>query len=295
MKSGEAISRALKKLGYGVLEIDVDHNIMKNLIENGVDVVFIALHGRWGEDGTIQGLLELLKIPYTGSGVLASALSINKALSKKIFIQENLPTPEYIVLNKKDIEENLGKKMKKIFNIGLPLVIKPCSEGSTVGTSIVREKGQLKKAFDKAIGFDDIIIVEKYIKGIELTVGILGREAKSLPVVEVIPKSGFYDFKAKYTKGMTRYIVPAQIPEDKANLAQDLALKAHQALGCEGVSRVDMRLSDNGEIFILEVNSIPGMTETSLVPKAAEAEGIDFIKLIDIILKSARLKIIDWQ
>jgi len=287
--TGKNIYQSLLESGYNSLFIDLKDDFYSKLKE--INLAFLAVHGRYGEDGTAQGLLELMKIPYTGSGVLASAIAINKVMSKKILIYENIPTPEYIELNSasgEDLKEMVSVIEKKF---DYPIIVKPNSEGSTIGVNIVQKKDQLKHAVKEAIKYDNKILVEEYIKGRELTVSIIGREPVALPIIEIKPKSGFYDYKSKYTKNMTQYIVPAELDKKVANRVSEMALKCHRVLECSGISRVDFILDDTGNAYVFELNTMPGMTATSLVPKAAKAAGIDFALLVEIILDSASLKI----
>lgn len=287
--TGRNIYQSLVESGYNTMFIDIKDDFYTKLGE--IDLAFLAVHGRYGEDGTMQGLLELMKIPYTGSGVLASAIAINKIMSKKILIQENIPTPEYIDLDFtgiRDLNTMVSLIEKKI---DYPMVVKPNSEGSTIGVNIVQRKNELKNALEEAAKYDHKILVEEYIKGRELTVSIIGSEPVALPIIEIKPKSGFYDYKSKYTKNMTQYIVPAELDKKIAAIISKIALKCHRALGCSGISRVDLMLDDNNNAYFFELNTMPGMTATSLVPKAAEAAGIDFALLVEIILDSASLKI----
>jgi len=240
----------------------------------------------------VQGLLELLKIPYTGSGVLASSLAIDKIFSKKIFVLENIPTPDYISLDYK--KEYDLKEIKKMVSdkIGCyPIIVKPSREGSTIGVSIVETEEELDGAINYAGIYDSRILLEAFIKGRNLTVSLLGEKPKPLPIIEIIPKSGFYDFKSKYTAGLTEYIVPAKLEPKTEEFINDLAVKTHESLGCYGISRVDFMLDENNNPFILEINTMPGMTSTSLVPKAAGAAGINFENLVEIILNYSSLKL----
>jgi D-alanine-D-alanine ligase len=287
--TGKNIYQSLLESGYNALFIDLMDDFYSKLKE--INLAFLAVHGRYGEDGTAQGLLELMKIPYTGSGVLASAIAINKVMSKKILIYENIPTPEYIELNSASGEglKEMVSVIEKKFDY--PIIVKPNSEGSTIGVNIVQKKDQLKHAVKEAIKYDNKILVEEYIKGRELTVSIIGREPVALPIIEIKPKSGFYDYKSKYTKNMTQYIVPAELDKKVANRVSEMALKCHRVLECSGISRVDFILDDTGNAYVFELNTMPGMTATSLVPKAAKAAGIDFALLVEIILDSASLKL----
>jgi len=257
--------------------------INSNLLDD-VDVVFIILHGKWGEDGTVQALLELRGKKYTGSGVLASAIGIDKNMSKIVFKHHGVQTPEWFTIRKNKIDlKEIREKIEKSFSY--PCVVKPNDQGSTVGLSLVKCPDDIEPAIELAFKYSDQVIVEDFIDGKELTVGILGNTA--LPVIEIIPKGGIYDYYHKYTKGATEYIVPAQIPEKLTQKLQEQALLAFESIGCKGFARVDFRVKDNGEIYCLEINTIPGMTGTSLVPKAAKAAGIDFPELVDRIVKLA--------
>jgi D-alanine-D-alanine ligase len=323
LASGEAIVKALKNAGHKVIALDTAQG-QKFLPDTGkylpqgidteppdiselerkgkelalkaidsfdfseVDVVFLALHGGQGEDGTIQALLDLTGKPYTGSGVLASAVAMNKAMSKKIFEREGILTPDWFLIENSDLSD-LSSITNQIQNsFGFPCVVKPNDQGSTVGLSVVSEKTELSKAFDFAKKFSTQFLFEKYISGRELTVGILGDQA--LPVVEIVPEHGIYDYECKYTTGKSNYICPAEIPEDRAKEIQAMALKAFKALGCEGYARVDFRYGEDDRFYCLEVNTLPGMTATSLVPKAAKAVGIGFPELVNKIAKLALKK-----
>ncbi|MBI5123822.1 MAG: D-alanine--D-alanine ligase, partial [Candidatus Omnitrophica bacterium] len=242
----------------------------------------IALHGRFGEDGTVQKMLEEARIPYTGSGPEASRLALDKIASKKRFIEKNIPIPKYTVFKK-------GRfSIDDAHSVGYPLVVKPQSEGSSIGLSVVKEKKFLREAADKAFQYGDNIIVEEYISGRELTVGILGD--KALPVIEIVARDHVYDYEAKYKAQDTRYLVPAPISDEAREKAHLLGLAAHNALDCSSFSRVDMILDNSGRIFVLEVNTIPGMTERSLLPKAAAAIGLPFGELCVKILENALSK-----
>ncbi|MFB3884423.1 MAG: D-alanine--D-alanine ligase [Thermodesulfobacteriota bacterium] len=284
LKTGKAILRALAEKGYTVCSIDVDQNVAETLIKKRIEYAFVALHGRFGEDGTVQGMLELMRVPYTGSGVLASALAIHKIMSKKILLCETIPTPPFEVVQRRDLEKGSLRKI----SLPLPLVIKPAREGSTIGISIVRTEEDLVPSLREAGKYDEEILVEKFVKGKEITVGIL--EDIPLPVIEIVPKGGFYDYHSKYTKGETQYIIPARIPREKYLHAQEMSLKAFHALGCSGCARVDLMTDENDDSFVIDINTMPGMTETSLLPKAANHVGISFEDLVERILLGASLK-----
>jgi D-alanine-D-alanine ligase len=284
LKSGKAILKALLEKGYQAYPVDVSHDLPEVIAREKIECAFIALHGRFGEDGTVQALLEIMKVPYTGSGVLASALAIHKIMAKKIFLAEGIPTPSFDVLSREGVERNHLKS-----SLPLPLVIKPAREGSTIGISIVQAGEELQPALKKAGKYDEDILLETFMKGKEITVSILGD--LPLPIIEIVPKSGFYDFHSKYTKGETQYIIPARISREKYLRAQEISLKAFKALGCSGFARVDLMTDENEDPFVIDVNTIPGMTETSLFPKAAGYAGIPFEDLAERILLGASLKI----
>jgi D-alanine-D-alanine ligase len=248
------------------------------------EVVFLALHGGAGEDGTIQALLDLAGKPYTGSGVLASALAMNKAMSKRVFEREGIPTPRWILV------EATEKRAIDTTALGLPMVVKPNAQGSTVGLTIVTGLDQLPAALRLAFEYGDEALIEEFIPGRELTVGMLGDEA--LPIVEIEPEGGHYDYESKYTAGKSVYTCPANLPDALAARIRDLGRRAALALGCRGVSRVDFRLSPANEAYCLEVNTIPGMTPTSLVPMAAKARGLSYDQLVERMLE---LALADWR
>ena len=280
LKSGDAVGKALSGLGYQVIIIDFSdvQELTRKLRSANVDCIFNALHGRFGEDGGVQEILDEFEIPYTGSRVAASRLAMDKIASRKIFEQNYIPVPEYNVFNK-------TRSKSHGLNWEFPLVVKPAKQGSSIGLSIVENPESLFIALKNAFVFDQEIIVEKYINGREITVGIL--EDNPLPVIEIVPKNKVYDFQAKYTPGMSDYIVPADLPQDIACFAQDTALKAHKLLGCRCFSRVDIMLDCNQRPVVLEVNTIPGFTATSLLPKAAASCGIDFARLCQRMIASA--------
>ena len=278
LKSGNCVLNALKEANLNATAFDVNRELPDRLIKEKIDLVFIALHGKPGEDGTIQGMLDILNIPYTGSGVLASALSMDKIASKRLFQIAGIPTPEFRIISKD--KPYITNPLENF-----PVVIKPSTEGSTIGISIVRKEDEFRKALKTAFHYDNDVICEKYIDGKEITVGIL--EEKALPAIEIIPKSGFYDFNAKYKKKSTDFVVPAKLKKEKSAKIKQIALKAHKTLGCYGMSRVDMKLDSKFNPYVLEINTIPGLTETSLLPKAAQAAGINFKELCLILLNSA--------
>ena len=284
LRTGNAILKALQDKGYNAVAIDADREAVLKLQRAAVDAAFIALHCALGEDGVIQGLLEMLQIPYTGSGVLASALAMNKVAAKKIFIYHGLPTPRFQSLR---VGPGRAPDAAAAITIAGPMIVKPAEEGSTIGVSIVRTREELLPALENARSFGSELLVEEYITGRELTVGILNDQP--LPLIEIIPRKGFYDYQAKYQKGETDYVFPDWPGAQREAEIQGLALRAFQALGCSGAGRVDFMVDRHGNPLILEVNTVPGMTETSLLPKAARRAGIEFSELVERILWSAAL------
>ncbi len=278
IRSGRAVLSALKELGYNVFPLDLDRDAASRLKRKGAEVAFIALHGRYGEDGCIQGLLELMGIPYTGSGVLASALAMDKAATKTVLKENDIPVPRWKVFKR-------GERMNRL--PALPLVVKPTNQGSTIGVSVVKKRADLGPAVKKARRYGPSVIVEEYIEGRELTVSIL--DGRAFPVVEIRPKEGLYNYKCKYTKGMTDFIVPAALGRRVEKRVLDAALKAYSVMGCRGAARVDMVLGRDATPYVLEVNTVPGMTETSLLPMAAASAGMSYKKLVEAILTGARL------
>jgi D-alanine-D-alanine ligase len=275
LRSGSAVYKALQGLGYNVIAIDAGPDICNVLKREKVELAFLALHGGCGENGSVQGMLEVLGIKYTGSGVLASALAMDKEASKKIFRYHNIPVPPFVILK--------GERKAERIEFDLPWVLKPATEGSSVGVSIVREKETFDEALAKAFSFGPRAIVEKYIDGKEIHIGILN--GRTLGGVEVRPSLEFYNYEAKYTSGITAYILPPEIPDGVYEQAKAAALSAHLALGCRGASRVDLMIDAGGNPYVLEVNTIPGMTETSLLPKIAGLAGYDFPRLIEEMIR----------
>lgn len=285
LKSGQAVCEALRQSAVDALPIDIktsDRRENISLINSRkIDCAFIALHGFFGEDGQIQGILDTLGIQYTGSGKLASELAMNKVASRKIFAGAGLAVPRYRLINKTSYKKGGFREP----DFKLPWVIKPCGHGSSVGLSIVDKREDFEKGLKTAFAFDKDVLVEEYLRGRELTVGILDEEA--LPVIEIVPKNRFFDYQAKYTAGMTDYILPAQLEDYVAEGTQKAALCAHQLLGCSGCSRVDIILAEDNTPVVLELNSIPGLTAASLLPKAARFIGIEFSQLCLRLIRSA--------
>jgi D-alanine-D-alanine ligase len=280
LNSGDQVFEALDKDKYQIIRYDPKTDLSRLVADApGIDAALIIRHGPYGEDGTVQGLLELLGIPYQGSGVLGSALAMNKLAAKYLYEKAGLPVPPYIALQKGDPLDPAAWEKQ----LGLPLVVKPNEAGSSVGMSIVKSTGAIAAAVEKAFAHDDTILLERYVEGIELTGGVIGnRELLALPLIEIIPdeQHEFFDYEAKYTAGVTQEICPARIDDQMTVTAQAYAKTAHSALFCKGYSRTDMILKDN-QIFVLETNTIPGMTSTSLLPQAAKVAGFSFNRLLD--------------
>jgi D-alanine-D-alanine ligase len=284
MRSGEAVVAALADRGYDAWPLFVDRDVDMVLRQARIDVAFLTLHGRYGEDGCIQGLLEVLGIPYTGSGVLASALAMNKARAKELFRLSNLPTaPGYLV------EADSGEDLIEMHgSFGFPVVVKPAGEGSSLGIRVAHDELELETAVEEALRFDDQVLVERLVTGKEISVGII--DGKAIGAVEVVPKRGFFDFNNKYTSGRTEYHLPARLSPERYRSVLRLATMANEALGCEGATLVDLIVSDKGNEVVLEINTLPGLTPTSLLPKIAHAAGLSFEDLVEETLNGARLR-----
>ena len=278
IRSAENVYNALKEKQYDPIKIDLDRDIAEKIKKENIGIAYIILHGSPGEDGTIQGLLDILDIPYTGSGVLGSAAAMNKIAAKQLFSANNIPTPPYGI-----VDRNI--EWKTIKHLGFPVIFKPCSEGSSIGVNKFNSQEEAEEKFPDLIGQYKYGIVEKFIKGRDITIGVLDDNGKSiaLPILELAPDAEFYNYEAKYTKGMTKFICPADLKEDIASEAKELAVRAHRSLWCSGVSRVDMIVKKN-DIYVLEVNTVPGMTETSDLPAEAAQMGLEFNDLVAKIL-----------
>jgi D-alanine-D-alanine ligase len=281
LKSGTMVLAALRKSGVDAHAFDPRDQRLEQLIAQKFDRVFIALHGRFGEDGTVQGALEYLGIPYTGSGVMASALAMDKWRTKLLWQAAGVSTPPYALLSRDSDFAGVAARL------GLPLMVKPAREGSSIGMSKVTSVEMLQAAFELAAQYDSVIIAEKFVEGMELTAGILGAEA--LPLIRLETPRVFYDYQAKYFSDDTRYLCPCGLPQAQEEALQAAALAAFQLLGCSGWGRVDIMLDARGQPYLLEVNTIPGMTDHSLVPLAARARGMSFEDLVVRILESAHV------
>jgi len=287
LKSGTAVFDALQQKGYRVVAIDVGHDICQVLQREGIEIAFLVMHGGHGENGAIQGLLEVMGVPYTGSGVLASALAMDKESAKKVFMHHQIPVPPFVVISNRFPGQGnrlgTGDSGRLSIPFVLPWVVKPATEGSSIGVSIVREEASLAQALDQALKFGGRVVIEKYIPGREIQVGILNGAV--LGAVEIRPKIEFYSYEAKYTPGLTEYILPPDMDIGLLGKAEDTALSAHRVLGCNGATRVDLVVDQDGIPYVLEVNTIPGMTETSLLPKIARLAGLGFPDLVEAILR----------
>ena len=283
IKTGDAVAGALESRGYAVEKIFVDRDLDRALRQTKIDVAFLALHGRYGEDGCVQGMLEIFGIPYTGSDVLASALAMNKVKAKELFRYRNLPTPPSYVIER----DHEGSIEDEHAGFGFPAVVKPANEGSSIGVALARDIGDLEHAIEEAFRFDHQVLVERFIDGIEISVAVLNDRA--LGAIEIAPAEAFFDYGAKYTAGRTHYHMPARLSPEAYRGVLTHAEAAHRALGCTGATRVDMIVSPLGNEFVLEVNTIPGMTPTSLLPKIARHAGLSFEDLAEEILGAAHL------
>ena len=281
LKSGGMVLAALRKKGVDAHAFDPAERSLEDLLKEKFARVFIALHGRFGEDGTLQGALDWLGIPYTGSGVLASALAMDKLRTKRLWQAEGLPTAPFEVLEAKSSFTAVAKKLRT------PLFVKPATEGSSVGMTKVKAAGKLKAAYELAAKYDPIVLAEKFIDGPELTVGILGEQV--LPIIKIETPREFYDYEAKYLRDDTRYLIPSGLAAKKEKEIQALCLKAFRSLGCRGWGRVDLMLDRRGRPYLLEINTSPGMTDHSLVPMAARAVGISYEDLCVKVLERAHV------
>ena len=281
LKTGNAVLKALLENGCNAVAVDVGHDLPAQLKAAEAELAYICLHGRYGEDGTVQGLLEMMRIPYTGSGVMSSSMAIDKVISKQILLYHEIPTPAFMAYRAGEDRTALLEQCRRF-----PLVVKPAREGSTIGISIAHDRRQLETGLDEALGLDEQVLIEDFIAGDEVTVSVLN--GASLPIIKIVPKSGFYDYQSKYTPGQTEYIVPAPLDAGLYARLQETSVAVCRALSCRGACRVDYMVRGQ-EFFCLEVNTIPGMTETSLLPKAAAEAGMSFNELVLQILEDAGL------
>lgn len=288
LESGTNIYNALKQKGYQVESLDINKDTLTQIADIAPDVVFIALHGKNGEDGTIQGYLDLLGIPYTGSGVATSAICMNKILTKKLISYEGLPTPDYIIMKKRTFDKAAFVVRSLVKKFGLPMVVKAATQGSSIGTYIVNKEQDILTAIESAFKYDQEVLVERYIEGKLLTVTVLGNDNLTvLPIIEITSTNAFYDYESKYTPGMCEHIIPARISEDLQNKITRISEEAYKSVACRGLARIDFMVDHKDNPFILEINTIPGMTGMSLVPDAAKAAGISYIELLERIINLA--------
>ena len=289
--TGGAIANALREKGYNAKEVElVPDRLITTLHAMNAKVVFNAVHGKYGEDGRLQSILEAAGIPYTGCGVLASAVSMDKSATKRYLQSAGIATPRCLIINKRELGDLATLKAHILEAFGLPVVIKAATQGSSIGVVIPKEEAGIEPALQEAFSYSDNVLVEEYIKGKELTVAIMEEKGslKPLPVIWIAPHSGAYDFHSKYTKGATDYHCPAPLGDEVTAHVQGLALAAYKILGLSGVARIDVMLDEHNQGYVLEANTVPGMTSTSLVPKAAAAVGISFPDLCERILLSAK-------
>ncbi|HHU94731.1 MAG TPA: D-alanine--D-alanine ligase [Alcaligenaceae bacterium] len=287
LMSGAGVHQALCDLGVDAHLFDTQEQSLAELAQAGFDRVFIALHGRYGEDGTLQGALELLHIPYTGSGPMASAVAMDKVMTKRVWLQHGLPTPEFAVLTSEQDLVGLSDRLP------MPFIMKPAHEGSTVGFSRIEQADQIDAAYAVAAKFDTAVLAERFIEGRELTVPVIGTgdQARALPIIEIAAPDGNYDFENKYYSNDTQYFCPAPLDQELSDQIREYARLAYLAVGCEGWGRVDFMLDAEQKPWLLEVNTSPGMTSHSLVPMAAKAEGLSYEQLCLQLIQSASLKL----
>jgi D-alanine-D-alanine ligase len=292
LRSAARVEDALAALGHETVPIDVGTDLVERLRGSEADAAFIALHGRGGEDGTVQEILEIVGIPYTGSGILACIRTMDKVLTKHLLVRHGLPTPDFFAFNETAFREfGAAEALPAIEEqLGFPLVVKPAAQGSALGIKFARSSRDVPEALVAAFSYDDKVLLERYVEGRELAVSLLEREhgVEALPVVEALPKEDyFFDFEARYEIGKTEYVCPAELPAGVSERAQELAVSTYELLGCYGFGRVDMILSGDGDLEVLETQAIPGLTETSLLPQAVEAAGMTFEELVERLVELA--------
>jgi D-alanine-D-alanine ligase len=289
LRSGRNCLRALLSAGYLAVEIDALQDVGRRLEDAGIEVAFLALHGRYGEDGTIQGLLEVMGIPYTGSGVLASALGMNKVAAKKVVAASGLPTPDHVEVGPHDDLRAAAARIER--ELGFPVMLKPVQEGSSLGVSKCKTPDQLESCLETGRAEYGKMFAERFVSGTEITIGVIEREGRpeALPILQLVPKNEFYDYYAKYTEGMTEFILPARLEPAVYEEAQRIAVAVFEAVGCRGYSRVDIMVDQAGLPWFVEVNTLPGMTELSDLPAQARAAGLSYEELVETILLTAGL------
>ncbi len=291
LKSGTAVAKALQEAGYTVETLDINQNNVSEIAKIKPDVCYLALHGKGGEDGCIQGMLEWMGIPYTGPGVSASAICMDKALTKKVLVQSGIPTPKSLEYTKDECTDVEKIKNELIEKLGIPVVLKSPCQGSSIGVVIVRDEASVADAIEEVFKYGDIMLAEQFVCGVEISVPVVGNEnPKVFPIIEIVPVSEFYDFESKYTPGMSEHIIPARISEKAIANVNKYAKEAYEKTGCRGVSRIDLIIDENDNPYVIEINTIPGMTETSLVPDSARYIGVEFPQLVDRIVKLALKK-----
>jgi D-alanine-D-alanine ligase len=292
LRSAARVEDALERLGVEVVPIDVDARLVERLRESGAEVAFVALHGRGGEDGTVQEMLEILGLPYTGSGVLACMRCMDKVLTKHLLVGEGLPTPEFFAFSEIAFRElGAAEALPAIEErLGFPIVVKPAAQGSALGIKFAASAADVPGALVAAFSYDNRVLLERHVRGRELAVSLLEQDGRveALPVVEARPlKEYFFDFEARYEIGKTDYVCPAELGEELTAQAQQLAIDVYRLLGCFGFARVDMILAEDSGLHVLEAQAIPGLTETSLLPQAAEAGGVSFERLVELMIEQA--------
>jgi D-alanine-D-alanine ligase len=293
LRSGQAVLNALLALDYEARSIDYNSTEIKEIIDYHPDIVFIALHGKHGEDGIVQGLLESLNLPYTGSGVAASAICINKVLSKRIFNSIGIPSAGFKIIHPRELANPADVLNQLKLEIGLPMVVKAATQGSSIGTYIIKDEEEIMTAIRTAFNYSHEVLVEKFIDGQELTVAVIGNnELQVLPLIEITSANEFYDYESKYTQGKCEHIIPANIGEESRAEVIRISKQVYELLDCKGFARIDFMLDKNSRPYVLEVNTVPGMTEMSLVPDAAKAAGLSFTELIEIVV---RLGLENWS
>ncbi|NLV16265.1 MAG: D-alanine--D-alanine ligase [Syntrophomonadaceae bacterium] len=288
LRSGRAVVESLKRRGYEAIPVDADAGVAAELQKLAPDLAFIALHGRYGEDGSIQGLLEMLDIPYTGCGVASSAICMDKVITKKLLVYEGIPTAPFLVL-KNDCDSRHESVADIMEHLGMPIVIKPSNQGSSIGTTIVKDSDQLGAALDEAFALWPEALAEKFIEGVEVTSSVLGNDyPRVLPLIEINTATGVYDYKAKYTPGGSSHIIPARVSKQATRRVEEISRQIYLAFRCLGFARIDFIIDSSDQPYVLEVNNIPGLTELSLFPDAAAHAGMSYDDLVENIVNLAR-------